>query len=446
MQDSTSCSTPYSLISFPDNQSNCAALDTLPPSPGVWDGNYGWRFDYYDPPNQTSTTNYLLNLQSYGSDGLPDTIDISASPPYQTDYPANTNLPVIHLQDWLFNLGSAATSLNSGSTQQLQPTSVTINLTHTNFSPTTFTASTISSIQNDIQTVCNMTGGSWSAPNCNVNSTLCETLGGTWGPPGNPSTPTNGTCKLTQLPLQSLCTTGSARGTWNGTNCILTSLSSINCGLLNGTYSSGSCTLPAPPSPTTSCSSFSGSYASSSCSLPAGTTIFSSSGGISGFCSAIGGYWNTTSTPASPYCFIAAPLLPFTPSACISNSSSQCTQNICLNVFYRELQANTPIVVATQLATVQSDGQPHAVSFSGFSVYDLYDLSGNQNPVINNLTAQNPVPIPVGQNAISVTQANSVRHLEGDRMINPPVFPWTNPPYPPTMLPARSANFLQASR
>ena len=419
MSASTSCSTPYSLISFPDNQSNCAELDNY---------NYGWRFDYYDPPNQTSTTNYLLNLQSYGSDGLPDTIDTNASA-YQTDYPADANQPVIHLQDWLFNLGFVATTLNSGSTQQLQPTSVTINLTHTNPSPFSFSASK----STDIQTVCNIVGGtgssSSSAYNCTMNQTLCATMGGSW----NPSSGT-GTCTLTQQPLQSLCTGGSANGTWsnaNGGQCTLTSLSATNCGLLNNTTYvsySNSCTFP--PSSTlpilsTTCTNFSGTWSGSTCSLTNGTTIFSNTSGISGisdFCSAIGGYWNISAST----CFIAAPLLPLTPPAFISN--------ICLNIFYRNITASTitPIVVATSTATVTNDGQPHVVNFSNFSVYDL-------NATALSTTAL----VPVGQNAISVTSLDNNGVCSGPVGTGVVTYPanHSSSPIPQTFLPGQPLIF-----
>ena len=423
---STSCAAPYSLITFPNNQSNCADLDTF---------NYGWRFDSYDPPNQatppnaTTTYNYLLNLQSYGSDGLPDAIT-TTNEPYQADYPA-TNIsqpaatpPLIHLQDWLFNLGTELTVLNSNSYQpRLQPTSVTINLSHTSPGPLTFTATTA-----DLPTVCTMVGGTWTTPNCMINSTLCGVLGGTW----NGTSTTNGSCTLYQQPLQSLCTSRSAGGSWSsasGGQCTLTTLSSPNCALLNGTYANGSCTIPAPTTPlptlATTCAKLSGS--GTPCQLNSTTPIFSNAAGVSGisdFCAAIGAYWN----PTALTCFIAAPLLPFTPSACIANGSAQCTQNICLNIFYRNLSAATPIVVATASATVTNDGQPHVLGFQGFSVYDL---SGGA--VIDNSNPANPplpVPIPVGQNAISVTQANSDGSLCKATPGTTPILPWTNPAYP----------------
>ncbi len=370
-----SCASQHWLLDV-DNTARCHVDDL---------SNYGWRFDTLDPPTQTTPpytyNSNLLNLQSYGSDMLQGQLDNTNQ--YQYDYPPSANQPVIKKQDWQFDLGPTAIG-------------VTVNLSHTNFNPSTFTATQSS----DIQTLCNIVGGTWATPNCIINSTLCGVLGGTW----NGTTNTSGTCSLTQQPLQSLCTSASANGSWSNSSsqCTLTTLSSSDCTSLGGSYSSGICTLPAPPLLATTCNSFIGT-SSSPCTLPTGSTIFSNTtgiSGISGFCSAIGGYWNSNK------CIIEAPF---------SNN----LQTICLNIFYRNSTVTPPIVTATTKAAIQNDGQPHTVSFSGFSVYDQSGavVIDNTNPA-----SPHPVPIPIGQNAISVTQANSDGTCTGT--------PWNNAPFP----------------
>ena len=361
----TSCTSGTTLILLPDNNSYCTTPDQF---------NYGWN--YYLTYDATNTFGVAANLQSVGSNRLIGTLLSPTDPNYQyeADYPSNQL--VIPQQDWQFDLSS---------------TSVTINFSNTNFSPTSLTVT--STTNADFPTVCNMVGGTWTSPNCTITPTLafCNVLGGSWATP---------TCTLTQTPLQSLCS--SRGGTWSDTHCILTTLSSSDCASLGGSYASSSCTLLAPPSLATTCPLIGGTWEASNCSFSSVAQIFSNTLGVSGisnFCTAIGGLYtasDTNLTPAAPSCFIGLPLLPLTPAACISSYPQQCQQNICLNIFYRDSTTQS-IAVQTALSSVQTDGQPHSVVFSGFRAYVP---SAPTTPIT-------PAPLPAGQNAISVTQPNS---------------------------------------
>ena len=384
-----SCPSQHWLLDM-DNTARCHVDDL---------SNYGWRSDNRVPSDpslaQTGTNTNLLNLQSYGSDGIPDSIR-TPTDLYQPDYPASQ--PVIQQQGWQFNLGSIIGG-------NLSPTSITINMR----------ASGVAFISiSGNSALCGMAAGIMNVTNCNVTQDMCSILNGIW-------TSSSSSCTFTAMPLQSLCT--NSGGSWDGTSKCTIVMDQITCSTLNGSYSSPQCTQTAAsyssaPTLNDTCINLLGG-STPLCTFTGSTTI-----SIAGLCKTFGGAWNNSNS----VCTVGAPLLLGLSQTCTSGSyieqSSLCqmlkTQSICLNVFYRYTSTSPPyaqIAVATAPATVSSDGQLHALGFQGFSVYDL---SGTQ--LINNLSAQNPVAIPAGQNAISVTQANSDGTCTGT--------PWNNAPYP----------------
>lgn len=307
---------------------------------------------------------------------------------------------------------------------------------------------------------CTGGGGSWTSPVCTFtsisSSTLCTTVGGSnWASPNGcsssipPVSPTSTQCTNAgyswdgatctyALPLQSLCE--KSGGAWINpatstlpATCTLT-MDQVTCNnLTSGTgfnITTNQCKLTVwstgatQPTIADTCQNLlttnPTAWNSPTCALvggASGLTTYFPPATIVGLCTALGGFFDGVGN-----CTVGAPLLSVISAQCFSSGGCPAlitaSKNICLNVFYRDLNASTPIVVATALGSIPNDGKTHSVSFSGFSVYDLTGAT-----VIDNVnTPPLAVPIPAGQNAISVTQADTGGGCSATS--------YTNAPYP----------------
>ena len=393
---------PSSDYAFTDGWGNTIGGDNV---------YYGWR--------NYSTANNYLTLQSYGSDGLQSP---SNTTDYTADYPSascsnslytdqtscHTNggtwtiTPIIQPKDWLIDL-SHVSGISS----------VTVNLSRSNYIPNLYIASSLSA-------TCGLLGGTAAPGICNINQTMCGVLAGTWNAG-------IATCTLTALPLQSLCT--NAGGYWvNATTSCTLAMDSGTCLTLTGAAPTtpGQCTLvsntstgvnPATLSDTCQNQFFNPSNpgawnaGTSSCNLSGAMNI----NDVSGICNSLASNWNTTSNQ----CTFGPPLLPT-------------TSQICLNIYYRNSRNVNLIELATATANVQNNGQAQSVNFSGFSVYDT---AGN---LLVDGTL-NPVPVPAGQNAISITLPNNNGICDGTPTSYYP--PARSAPIPQTFVPGATLVF-----